>query len=122
MPILASVEPRSRLARPRLSKGGGRRIFPGMCGIAGFIDLSRGRSREENDQLAAAMGDCIRHRGPDAGAQCSNPDAGIWLAHRRLAIVDLTEAGAQPMSTPDGRAHIVYNGEAYNAAELRPEL
>jgi asparagine synthase (glutamine-hydrolysing) len=93
-----------------------------MCGIAGFIDLSRSRSSEENDRLAAAMGDCIRHRGPDAGAFWSNAEAGVWLAHRRLSIVDLTEAGAQPMSTPDGRAHIVYNGEAYNAADLRPEL
>jgi asparagine synthase (glutamine-hydrolysing) len=93
-----------------------------MCGIAGFIDLAGRRSRGENDAIARAMGDAVRHRGPDAGAVWSDPEAGVWLAQRRLAIIDLTEAGAQPMATPDGLAWIVYNGEAYNAAELRPEL
>ncbi|HEX8525596.1 asparagine synthase (glutamine-hydrolyzing) [Allosphingosinicella sp.] len=93
-----------------------------MCGIAGFIDLAGARSPAENDRLALAMRDSIRHRGPDAAGLWSNPEAGVWLAHRRLSIIDLSEAGAQPMATPDGRAHIVYNGEAYNFAELRPEL
>ena len=93
-----------------------------MCGIAGFIDIAQRRSRPENDSLARAMGDALRHRGPDAGTMWSDRDAGIWLSHRRLAVVELSEAGAQPMSTPDGRAQIAYNGEAYNAADLRPEL
>lgn len=93
-----------------------------MCGIAGFIDLSSGRTPEENDRLAIAMGDCIRHRGPDSGGVWSDPQAGAWLIFRRLAILDLTEAGNQPMHTPDGRGHIVFNGQMYNAAELRPEL
>ena len=93
-----------------------------MCGIAGFIDFAGRRSSGANDAIARAMGDAIRHRGPDAGAAWSDPRAGVWLSHRRLAIIDLTEAGAQPMATPDGRGHIAYNGEAYNAAELRPEL
>lgn len=93
-----------------------------MCGIAGFIDLSRRRSPRENDALARAMGHALRHRGPDAGTGWSDPEAGIWLCHRRLAVVELSEAGAQPMATPDGRAQIIFNGEAYNAADLRPEL
>jgi asparagine synthase (glutamine-hydrolysing) len=93
-----------------------------MCGIAGFVDLTAQRPAAANSRLAAAMGDAIRHRGPDAGAVWSDPAAGIWLSHRRLAIIDLTEAGAQPMATPDGLGHICYNGEAYNAADLRPEL
>lgn len=93
-----------------------------MCGITGFIDLAQQRSGQENDSLARRMGDALRHRGPDAGTMWSDRSAGIWLSHRRLAVVELSEAGAQPMSTPDGRAQIAYNGEAYNAAELRPEL
>jgi len=93
-----------------------------MCGIAGFIDLAANRPRGENDRLAAAMADAIRHRGPDAGGMWSDPAAGVWLSHRRLSIVDLSEAGAQPMATPDGRGIIIFNGEIYNAPELRPEL
>jgi asparagine synthase (glutamine-hydrolysing) len=93
-----------------------------MCGIAGFIDLGSGRSADQNRRLAEAMTGAIRHRGPDCGAIWNDPEAGVWLGHRRLSILDLTEAGAQPMATPDGRGHIIYNGEAYNAAELRPEL
>jgi asparagine synthase (glutamine-hydrolysing) len=67
------------------------------------------------------MGNAIRHRGPDAAGIWGSP-AGVWLSHRRLSIIDLTEAGAQPMATPDGSGHISYNGEAYNAADLKPEL
>ncbi len=93
-----------------------------MCGIAGFIDLKGARTAQENERIARAMGDSIRHRGPDEGAVWGNPQVGVWLAHRRLSIVELSQAGSQPMATPDGRAHIVYNGEIYNAAELRPEL
>ena len=93
-----------------------------MCGIAGFVDLRAKRSAAENDRLALAMGDAIRHRGPDAGGVWSDPDAGLWFSQRRLAIVDLSEAGAQPMATPDGRSIINYNGEIYNAPDLRPEL
>ena len=93
-----------------------------MCGIAGFIDLRAKRSAAENDRLAQAMGDAIRHRGPDAGGIWSDPDAGLWFSQRRLAIVDLSDAGSQPMASPDGRAILNYNGEIYNAPELRPEL
>lgn len=93
-----------------------------MCGISGFIDLSGAQATDKNNRLAAAMADCIRHRGPDSAGVWSDPLAGVWLAFRRLAIVDLTEAGNQPMRTPDGRSHIVFNGQIYDAMELRPEL
>jgi asparagine synthase (glutamine-hydrolysing) len=92
-----------------------------MCGIAGFFDFASSRSRAANQQLAKAMGDVLRHRGPDSGATWSNP-AGLWFSFRRLAIVDVSEAGDQPMVTPDGSGALIFNGEIYNAAELRPEL
>ena len=92
-----------------------------MCGIAGHVDFAGARSGETNAALAQAMGDAIRHRGPDSGATLqATPET--WLSFRRLAIVDTSEAGNQPMSTPDGCAHIVFNGEAYNAGDLRSEL
>jgi asparagine synthase (glutamine-hydrolysing) len=92
-----------------------------MCGIAGFLDFGSRRSPAANARLAKAMRDAMRHRGPDREASWSNP-AGLWFAFRRLAIVDLTEAGDQPMLTPDGHGALIFNGEIYNAAELRPEL
>jgi len=92
-----------------------------MCGIAGHVDFGGSRTDEVNERLANAMGTAIRHRGPDSGALL-NPTAGVWLAFRRLAIVDTSEAGNQPMSTYDGQSHIIFNGEAYNAPDLRPEL
>ena len=93
-----------------------------MCGIAGFVDLTQRRSPSANDGLALAMGNALSHRGPDAGTIWSDRKAGLWFSHRRLSVVELSEAGAQPMSSPDGRAHVAFNGEAYNAAELRPDL
>jgi asparagine synthase (glutamine-hydrolysing) len=92
-----------------------------MCGIAGHVDFAGARAAEANDRLAQAMGDAIRHRGPDSGA-ILRAAPGAWLSFRRLAIQDVSEAGNQPMSTADGQSHIVFNGEAYNAADLRPEL
>lgn len=93
-----------------------------MCGIAGIVDFASARDPRANLRLATAMGDALRHRGPDAGGAWADTEAGVYLAHRRLAIVELSEAGAQPMSTPDGLGHLSYNGEAYNAQDLRPEL
>lgn len=90
-----------------------------MCGIAGFFarDQKAGLS-----QITQAMGDAIHYRGPDTGACWVSAQHGIGLAHRRLAIVDLTEAGAQPMHSSCGRFVIVYNGEVYNAPEIRRDL
>jgi asparagine synthase (glutamine-hydrolysing) len=92
-----------------------------MCGIAGFVDFASARSPSANRVLAGAMGEAMKHRGPDGAAIWSGPD-GLWLSFRRLAILDLSEAGDQPMVTPDGQGVLIFNGEAYNAAELKPEL
>ncbi len=68
------------------------------------------------------MAATLSHRGPDASGVFVDPDAGLGFGHTRLSIVDLSPAGAQPMISASGRYVITYNGEIYNAAELRPEL
>ena len=65
------------------------------------------------------MNDALEHRGPDGSGFWGDMAAGIALGHRRLAIVDLTETGHQPMISAGGRYVITYNGEIYNAEELR---
>ena len=64
----------------------------------------------------------MAHRGPDDAGEWWSPDGHVGLAHRRLAIIDLSAAGHQPMSDADGTLTIVFNGEIYNFAELRAEL
>jgi len=93
-----------------------------MCGIAGFLDLERRSGSQELDALGRAMAATLHHRGPDADGVWSDAEAGIVLGHRRLSIVDLSVAGAQPMVSSCGRCVVSYNGEIYNAADLRPEL
>lgn len=95
-----------------------------MCGIAGLLDPALADARQALEAEARAMSDAIAHRGPDGSGVWSDPAAGLALAHRRLAIIDLTPAGAQPMISANGRWVISYNGEIYNAAEMQraPEL
>jgi asparagine synthase (glutamine-hydrolysing) len=95
-----------------------------MCGIAGLIDRSRSSTRLDLESRARAMSDAIAYRGPDGSGVWSDAEVGVALAHRRLAIVDLTATGAQPMVSADGRWVISYNGEVYNAAAIAasPEL
>ncbi len=93
-----------------------------MCGIAGFLDLERRSGRQELEALAGAMAAKLAHRGPDAHGVFADAEAGIAFGHTRLSIIDLSPAGAQPMRSACGRAVITYNGEIYNAAELRSEL
>jgi asparagine synthase (glutamine-hydrolysing) len=91
-----------------------------MCGIAGFLD-----TRASDDELAstaAAMNACLQHRGPDSHGIWTDAEAGVALAHRRLAIVDLSAAGLQPMISANGRYVIVYNGEVYSHLPIRAEL
>lgn len=92
-----------------------------MCGIVGFLggDFSADKTREET---LGRMSDTLITRGPDSAGDWSDPKQRISLAHRRLAVVDLSDAGHQPMSSSSGRYVMTYNGEIYNSAEIRNEL
>lgn len=91
-----------------------------MCGFAGV--RSTGRSSAELGPLVEAMGSTLVHRGPDDAGLWCDPDVGYAVAFRRLAVVDLSAAGHQPMGSPSGRYVIAFNGEVYNAPELREVL
>ena len=91
-----------------------------MCGIAGFFAFTPLSS--EAPLIVRAMGDRLRHRGPDGEGCWIDTEAGIAFAHRRLAIVDLSPAGRQPMISADGRWVITFNGEIYNHLALRRQL
>jgi asparagine synthase (glutamine-hydrolysing) len=93
-----------------------------MCGLTGFFDIAASLPADEARARIAAMTETIRHRGPDDGDVWVDAAAGIALGHRRLSIVDLSAAGHQPMVSSCGRFVVAYNGEAYNADDLRPEL
>jgi asparagine synthase (glutamine-hydrolysing) len=93
-----------------------------MCGIAGFLYPDGSMPEADAVRQVQAMGDALAHRGPDGGDVWTDGAAGIALAHRRLAVVDLSPAGRQPMASADGRWVVSYNGEVYNAAEIRAEL
>jgi asparagine synthase (glutamine-hydrolysing) len=93
-----------------------------MCGFAGIIDFDRGTAEQPLRLAAAHMASTVRHRGPDDSGVWIDPVAGIALGHRRLAILDLSPAGHQPMTSASGRYVIVYNGEIYNHQELRREV
>lgn len=88
-----------------------------MCGIAGLTTF---HSTPATAAQLQAMGDVIRHRGPDAGEIYS--DNSVGLCHRRLAIIDLSAAGVQPMKSSDERYVIVFNGEIYNYQQHRQKL
>ncbi len=90
-----------------------------MCGITGF--LSPNPPGQAKDVLRR-MNDTIIHRGPDAEGYWLDPARGVGLAHRRLAIVDLSEEGRQPMRSASGRYIIVFNGEIYNFLRIRADL
>ncbi len=90
-----------------------------MCGIGGFLDPHLASRDAELVHRARAMGDAIAHRGPDASGIWTDGAFGLALSHRRLSIVDLSEAGAQPMVSADGRWVICYNGEIYNSDDIR---
>src|SRR5262245_40985700 len=74
------------------------------------------------DSFAGAMAQTMVHRGPDDGGVWIAADARVALAHRRLSIIDVSQAGHQPMFSADGRSVIVFNGELYNFRELRAEM
>jgi asparagine synthase (glutamine-hydrolysing) len=108
-----------------MGPGGQRSVTPFgrdplVCGIAGCLD---GRATAEQlDRLAAAMGATLAHRGPDGQGAWTDPQHGVALAHRRLSVIDLSTAAAQPMVSASGRYVLSYNGEIYNFEILRKEL
>jgi asparagine synthase (glutamine-hydrolysing) len=91
-----------------------------MCGIVGIFCL--GKSETVAPKILVAMRDAMFHRGPDGCGDWISLDRKIGLAHRRLSIIDLSDAAKQPMSNEDGRVWITFNGEIYNHASLRAEL
>ena len=93
-----------------------------MCGIAGAWTPTPRDSAEALAALGTRMGAAIAHRGPDDAGVWTDPASGLVLSHRRLAIVDLSPEGHQPMVSADTRWVIAFNGEIYNHRELRGEL
>src|SRR5687768_17240810 len=89
-----------------------------MCGICGVVYTDS--SRPASERKLVDMRDVLVHRGPDDAGSFLEP--GIALGSRRLSILDLSARGRMPMTTPEGRYHIVYNGEIYNYRDLRDDL
>ena len=92
-----------------------------MCGINGILRLTDTAPPIDRDELLRTR-DAMTARGPDGSGAWISADGRAALASRRLAILDLSEAGAQPMLSEDGRFALVMNGEIYNFLELRREL
>src|SRR5438309_822477 len=89
----------------------------GMCGIAGLISAST-----IDPAIVERMTMAIAHRGPDDAGLWVDAELGVGLGHRRLAVVDLSPAGHQPMLSADGRFVLTMNGEIYNHSSIRAEL
>ena len=92
-----------------------------MCGIAGFINKSKIEAAELT-AIASSMARKLTHRGPNGSGVWADAELGIGLAHQRLAIIDLSPAGNQPMTSKCGRFVLVFNGEIYNHQKIRQEL
>lgn len=90
-----------------------------MCGLLGYIALSK---RHEHHDWMRSNISALAHRGPDAEGTWRTPGLEVGLAHRRLAIIDISDQGKQPMSSPEGDTVLVFNGNIYNYIELREEL
>ena len=93
-----------------------------MCGIAGFFDSSRHHGVDDCEEIARRMVSALAHRGPDDEGTWVDAEAGVALGHRRLAILDLSVEGHQPMHCAGGRYVLTFNGEIYNFQQLRREL
>ena len=91
-----------------------------MCGLVGF--LSTGFDGDTGLRVLGRMADTIAHRGPDASGVWFDEHAQIGLGHRRLSILDISSAGAQPMHSESDRYSITFNGEIYNHLQLRRDL
>lgn len=93
-----------------------------MCGFTGFWDFKKQTTKEKLLTYAEAMALQIKERGPDSWGGWADEQVGLVFGHRRLAVVDLTEAGHQPMISSSGRSVIIYNGEIYNAPAIKQDL
>lgn len=93
-----------------------------MCGFVGFLQCSGSLDRGDLEATIADMTSKLVHRGPDDGSTWVEVKSGLAIGHRRLAIVDLSSRGRQPMVSEGGRYVIVFNGEIYNYRALRSEL
>ncbi len=94
-----------------------------MCGFVGFIaQESVGNKKQFFVTVIDRMMQAIAHRGFDGDGFFCSPDDRVFFGHKRLAIVTKTSAGSQPLTTPDGRYTIIFNGEIYNYRQLIPEL
>lgn len=93
-----------------------------MCGITGILDTSHQTLNSDLQSTVSQMTNSIHHRGPDDSGTWMDARDGIALGHRRLSIIDLSQAGHQPMHSACGRYVIVFNGEIYNFRNLRKEL
>lgn len=92
-----------------------------MCGLGGVFSYAAIAPAALEDELSR-LSDALRQRGPDGAGRWVSDDGRLGLVHRRLAIIDLSPAGAQPMHTDDGRYTVVFNGEIYNHRALRAQL
>lgn len=93
-----------------------------MCGIAGIVHPRGALPEARLAELAGRMADSLAHRGPDDAGVFADAGAQVALGFRRLAIIDLSAEGRQPMRSASGRYHLVFNGEIYNFRDLRAEL
>ena len=93
-----------------------------MCGFVGFLGQPERLASEALEDIVGRMSEAVRHRGPDAGGTWADPLCGVALGHRRLAVLDLSPAGHQPMASRSGRYVVAYNGEIYNHLEIRREI
>lgn len=93
-----------------------------MCGFVGFLGKAARVPSADAEAELRRMAGRIRSRGPDDSGTWHDPEHGVGLGHRRLAVIDLSQAGHQPMVSPGGRYVIAFNGEIYNYLSLRSEL
>src|SRR5262249_19655921 len=93
-----------------------------MCGIVGFVSRKHSGDLELRSSRLQRMAERIAHRGPDDSGFWVHPHLDVNLGFRRLAILDLTPTGHQPMHSSDGRFTIIFNGEIYNYRDVRNEL
>ena len=92
-----------------------------MCGFAGFLDV-RGVDQAQAEDFTNRVSEVLKHRGPDSFGRWIDAQSGVVLAHRRLSIVDISDAGLQPMESASKRYIICFNGEIYNHKQLRSEI